>query len=125
MITTSAAYQRHVQASHTQHFRADLEQDGVTVAELEPTSGGVTIDRTATHRRTIRVTLVDPAGALVPGGAGDLLAPGQALLRPYLGVEIPTITHLSRRDDTPAQWAEGTHADTYAADDGSLVLSYL
>lgn len=125
MITTSAAYQRHVQASHTQHFRADLEQDGVKVAELEPISGSVNIDRTATHRRTVSVTLVDPTGALVPGGAGDLLAPGQALLRPYLGVEIPTITHIYRLDDTQAMWAEGTHTDTYADDSGDLVLSYL
>lgn len=125
MITTSAAYQKHVQASHTNRFRADLEQDGVVVAQLEPTGGSVNVDRTATHRRTVSCTLVDPTGALVPGGAGDLLAPGQAILRPYVGVEIPVITPVERVDDTQAQWAEGTHTDTYADDNGDLVLSYL
>lgn len=121
MITTSAAYQKHVQASHTKDFRADLEQDGVIVAQMEPIAGEVNIDRTAIHRRTVRATL---AGfkALIPGGAGDLLAPGSALLRPYVGVKIPVINHVSRLDDTQAQWSEGTHVDTVATPDGRLTL---
>lgn len=125
MITTSPEYQKHVQHSHTKRLRADVEQDGVKVAELQPISGSVTIDRNAVHRRTVSVTLVDPTGALIPGGAGDLLAPGQALLKPYLGVVIPVVTHISRHDDTQALMGEGVLVDTYADDSGDLVLSYL
>ncbi|HEY9417889.1 MAG TPA: hypothetical protein VIQ30_24280 [Pseudonocardia sp.] len=125
MITTSPAYQKRVQASHTKSFRADLEQDGVTVAQLVPISGGVDVDRTATHRRTVSCTLADPTGALVPGGAGDLLAPGQALLRPYLGVVLPVVTRIFRHDDTQAALSEWTLTDLYADADGDLVLSYL
>lgn len=125
MITTSPEYQKHVQHSHTKRLRADVEQDGVVVAQLQPISGSVTIDRNATHRRTVSVTMVDPTGALIPGGAGDLLAPGSALLRPYLGVEIPIVTHVSRHDTNQSLMNEGVLVDTYADDSGDLVLSYL
>lgn len=124
MITTSAAYQRRVQASHTKSFRADLEQDNVIVAQMYPKAGYVQVDRTSVHRRSISCVLAG-LKVLIPGGAGDLLAPGQALLKPYQGVVIPVVTRLSRLDDTQAKWAEGTHVDTYAADNGDLVLSYL
>lgn len=49
---------------------------GSVVSTLEPESGStVTVSRSSAQRRTLRLTIEDPAGILMPKSASDLLAP--------------------------------------------------
>ncbi len=49
-------------------------------------AGQVDVDRTASVRRRLTLTCVDPLGTLTPERAGDLLTPYGTELRPYMGV---------------------------------------
>lgn len=55
-------------------------------ATLVVTDGSVTIDRSATVRRHVTLTCVDPAGTLTPTEADGLLAPYGTEVRPYRGI---------------------------------------
>lgn len=56
-------------------YAAVLQNGVVIYAGLVTTKGKVTIDRSASQRRTCNVTLIDPSGTLTPKAAGDLLSP--------------------------------------------------
>lgn len=125
MISTSDAYKRWVATDHTKVFRMGIEQNGVTKPPVPISGGGVKVNRNELIRRTITATVpVTPENReyLIPGGAGDILAPISTILRPEIGVVIPVITRVSRLDDTQAQWAEGTLTDVVATPDGRLTL---
>ena len=66
--------------SHDKHIEADLYQDGLLVRELDVVdSGGVDISKRDGVRRSARLTIIDEDGDLVPGAAGDILAPPSEL----------------------------------------------
>lgn len=71
--------------------KAEVLANGVVAAELEILSGTVEVEPTAIRRRLTNLSLVDPAGALVPATAGDLLMPVGNEIRismGFLGTEL-------------------------------------
>jgi hypothetical protein len=75
-----------IKLSHTVYSYVDVVSPTQQTVRLPVTGGSVTVDRTATTRRTCQVTCIDPLGVLVPTGTSSLLTPFGTELRPYRGV---------------------------------------
>jgi hypothetical protein len=102
----------------------DAEYDGrIVAAKLPITSGSVRVDRSASIRRTLSISLPDRKHRWVPKGGADLFQPTVGtLLRPYRGVAIRepgTTTRLYNSADT---WGEGTLTNLVVTPDGGLTL---
>lgn len=94
-----------VSGPHTVKGRVDVEVDGIIVDQLFPTAGTVNVDNSQAIRRKCSFTIVDETGKYTPQGAADRYNPTSGtILRPYSGVEIPSVDSLAITVDTYDQW---------------------
>ncbi|GGM55428.1 hypothetical protein GCM10012275_28180 [Longimycelium tulufanense] len=86
MPRQSDRFYTEIRRSH--HPLAFVEAKGINgeVVRLTVKSGDVSVDRTASPRRSLNVTVVDTTGALVPDKTRGLLTPYGTELRPFRGV---------------------------------------
>lgn len=76
-----------IRRSHTIVSYVDVQGPNQESVRLEAVSGDVSVDRTATVRRSCSVTCIDPDGTWAPKGPESLLTPFGTELRPYRGVK--------------------------------------
>jgi hypothetical protein len=121
-IPTTPEFQETVAGPHTAKHRLDTELNGAVVKEFKPTKGSVTVDNGQTIRRHCSFELVSEDYNLQT--AADLFNPlTGVILRPYSGVEIPSVLRLSIVVDTEAQWNEGTLTDILVTPEGSITIA--
>jgi hypothetical protein len=75
-----------IRYSYTSVSRVVVKGPNQEPAVLEAISGDVSVDRTASIRRSCTITCVDSEGTLTPRGPESLLTPFGTELRPYRGV---------------------------------------
>lgn len=76
-----------IRTNHTMVSYVDVKGPNQESVRLEATSGEVSVDRTASIRRSCRVTCIDPDGSWAPKGPESILTPFGTELRPYRGVK--------------------------------------
>lgn len=112
-----------VSGSHTAKHRLDVEVLDTIVDELLPHEGTVRVDSQQSIRRTCSFKIVDKDRKYTPQGAADLFNPTSGtVLRPYSGVEIPGVNHISMQFDTEEQWDTGTFTNVVSNPDGSISI---
>lgn len=90
MWPVSSSWDNAVRNSQVIELRVDAYRNGVLVASdlpVEPDSGSITCDGTSDVRRSIQLTIADPA--LVPTSATDVLTPHGTELRVTRGFRYP------------------------------------
>jgi hypothetical protein len=85
----AALYATGAMASHEIATRVEIWAGDVLVAVPIVTGGSVTVDGDASIRRRCSVTIIDPAGDLIPRTPGDVLYPGATELRVWRGIRWP------------------------------------
>lgn len=75
-----------IRKSHTVLAYVDVTPPNKGTIRLTATDGSVSNDKSATIRRHLSMTCIDPTGALTKGDAEDYLAPYGTEVRPYRGV---------------------------------------
>lgn len=90
----SARLLEEIRQSHQVYSYVDVISPTQERRRLPAIGGDVSCDRTASTRRTCKVSCVDPLGELVPSATTSLLTPYGTELRPYRGVRYPpTLEH--------------------------------
>lgn len=87
MQQVSSSFLAEIAKSHTVFSYADLVTPNGQTQRLTITSGSVTIDQTATVRRSCTLNALDPTGALTPLSSTSPLAPYGSELKLYRGVK--------------------------------------
>lgn len=75
--------------SHTTISYVDVTGPTLNTVRLNVTAGQVSVDKTASVRRRVSLTCIDPLGEMTPAIAGDLLTPYGTEIRPYRGIRYP------------------------------------
>lgn len=123
-IPTSSEFLDIVSGPHTVKGRVDVDVNGVIVDQLYPISGTVNVDNAQAIRRKCTFNVIDSTGEYTPQGASDRFNPTSGtILRPYSGVEIPSVDSLAITIDTAAQWNTGTLTDITVNSDGSIQIT--
>lgn len=87
MQQVSSSFLAEIAKSHTVFSYADLVTPNGQSQRLTITAGSVTIDQTASVRRTCSLTALDPTGTLTPLSSTSPLAPYGSELKLYRGVK--------------------------------------
>lgn len=77
---------KEIQSSHTVVSYIDVISPDNEVRRLVATDGSVSVDKTASIRRTGSATCIDPFGTFVPSGNQGILTPFGTIVRPYRGI---------------------------------------
>lgn len=124
-IPTSAEFQEVVAGSHVAKHRLDVEVAGAIVDTLTNfTQGSVTVDNAQSIRRHCSFKVVSEDYTLQ--SAAERFNPlAGTVLKPWSGVEIPSVQRLSIVVDTQAQWDDptATLTDITVNPDGSISIT--
>jgi hypothetical protein len=87
MARQSDRFYDSIRKSHTIVSWVDVTSPDQETITLPTMDGQVDVDRTATFRRKLTVTCIDPLGTLTPRANGEILTPYGTELRAYRGVQ--------------------------------------
>jgi hypothetical protein len=121
---TSLAFQTAVMGSHHAVCVVRIIQKGQIVMDLPIFDGQVTADRTSAQMRSFTAQVGDPDGSLTPEDMTGLLAPFGTMAQIFRGVRIFDIDAVSRLDNSPSTWGQGTNNGTTTDASGALALAY-
>lgn len=85
---TSPDFDAKINTSHERAVRIEILDAGSTVAVIDPTGGGATVDSTQAIRRRATVPLVDQGRKLIPNLSADLLYPAGNEIRAWRGIDF-------------------------------------